>query len=698
MVGTPGWLREARRTPSRRYDIYTVPDAGAQPDLAAQLAQERLVRQRLEEALRHSEARFRLMAKSLTEMVLAFDMDRRLTFVNGAAQSLTGYSAADLEQAQFICWVHPDDRDRMLGHWDYLFQGRAFHDEEYRLVTKDGRVKWVTASWGPILDDSGRQVGVQGHEHEVTERHMAEETLRISEERYRSLFEDSPFPMWEEDFSRVKRFLEELRARGVTDLRAHLSANRADAEECVRRVRVLDVNRAARQFYGAETKEELLGDLNKIFDERAYENFCDEIAALSHQHMYKAEYQTRTLRGEERTVSMIVSLEAAPRDWSRVVVTFFDITDRKRLEEQILQSQKLESLGRLAGGIAHDFNNLLMVISGYSDLLLNSLDKPETLQRGLAEIRRAGERGAELTQQLLAFSRKQVTQPRAMDLNTLIRESEGMLQRVIGEDIELEISLDPGAWSIKADRGQMHQVLMNLVVNGRQAMPDGGVLAIETMNARLIEPAGEYLLLRIRDNGIGMDERTRQHVFEPFFTTKGKGKGTGLGLATVFGIVTQAGGQITVTSEQGQGSTFNLYFPRLVGSAPAEAIAAEKRPAARDAGTVLVVEDQPEVRGLACTILRDRGFEVLEARDGEEALALTQRFNGPIKLMLTDVIMPGMNGRELASRIAALRPDTRVIYMSGYTDRVQMDAGAVLLEKPFTSERLMEMVKEAVGE
>ena len=638
------------------------------------------------------------MAKSLTEMVLAFDMDRRLTFVNGAAQSLTGYSAADLEQAQFICWVHPDDRDRMMSHWDHLFQGRAFHDEEYRLVTKDGRVKWVTASWGPILDDSGRQVGVQGHEHEVTERHMAEETLRISEERYRSLFEDSPFPMWEEDFSHVKGFLEELRARGVTDLRAHLSANRPDAEECVRRVRVLDVNRAARQFYGAAAKEELLGDLNKIFDERAYENFCDEITALSQQQMYKAEYQTRTLRGEERTVSMIVSLEAAPRDWSRVVVTFFDITDRKRLEEQILQSQKLESLGRLAGGIAHDFNNLLMVISGYSDLLLNNLDKPETLQRGLAEIRRAGERGAELTQQLLAFSRKQVTQPRAMDLNTLIRESEGMLQRVIGEDVELEISLDPGAWNIKADRGQIHQVLMNLVVNGRQAMPDGGVLAIETMNARPIEPAGEYLLLRIRDNGIGMDERTRQHVFEPFFTTKGKGKGTGLGLATVFGIVTQAGGHITVTSEQGQGSTFNLYFPRLVGPAPAEAIAAEKRPAARDGGTVLVVEDQPEVRGLACTILRERGFEVLEARDGEEALSLLQRFKGPIKLMLTDVIMPGMNGRELAARIAPLRPDTRVIYMSGYTDRVQMDAGAVLLEKPFTSERLMEMVKAAVGE
>ena len=674
-----------------------MPDPGDRyAELEAQLAQERAVRHRLEEALRHSEARFRLMAKSLTEMVLAYDMDRRLTFVNSAAQTLTGYSAADLEHAQFICWVHPEDRERMLNHWDQLFEGRSFHEEEYRLVTKDGRIKWVAASWGPILDDSGRQVGVQGHEREVTERHMAEENLRISAERYRSLFEETPFPMWEEDLSGVKRLLDELRARGVTDLRGHLMANRRDAEECVRRIRVLDVNRAALQFYGVQNKEELLSDLTQLFDDRAYDNLCEEMAALADQPVYKAEFQTRTISGEERTVSMIVSLEAAPEDWSRVVVTFFDITDRKRLEEQILQSQKLESLGRLAGGIAHDFNNLLMVISGYSDLLLGNLNNPDTLERGLSEIRRAGERGAELTQQLLAFSRKQATQPRAIDLNALVRESQGMLQRVIGEDIELEINLDPAAWTVRADRGQMHQVLMNLVVNGRQAMPDGGVLAIETANARLDEPPGEYLHLRIRDTGVGMDEATRRHVFEPFFTTKGAGKGTGLGLATVFGIVTQAGGHITVTSEPGRGTAFNLYFPRIQGPAAAEAAAVEKRHGASDCGTVLVVEDQEEVRGLACTILRERGFEVLAAADGDEALAVARRFAGPIRLMLTDVIMPGMNGRDLAARMAPVRPDTRVIYMSGYTDRVVLEADAMLIEKPFTADQLMAMVRTAL--
>jgi PAS domain S-box-containing protein len=673
-----------------------VPDAVNPLDLEAQLAQERLVRKRLEDALRHSEARFRLMAKSLTEMVMAYDMERKLTFVNAAAQSLTGYSLAELENAQFICWVHPEDRPRMMEYWDQLFQGRSFHEEEYRLITKDGRVKWVAASWGPILDDSGRQVGVQGHEREVTDRHMAQEALRMSAERYRALFEDSPFAMWEEDMSALKTFLDELLARGI-ELRAYFSANRAELQKAIRFIRLLDVNRAALEFYGAEKKEQLLGDLNNILDDRGYEVIAEELSVLAQQPMYKTEFQTRTLRGEERTVSMIVSREGAPENWSRVVVTFFDITDRKRLEEQILQSQKLESLGRLAGGIAHDFNNLLMVISGYSDLLLNNLDKRDTLERGLGEIRRAGERGAELTQQLLAFSRKQVTQPRALDLNALVRESQGMLQRVIGEDIELEISLDPAAWTIKADRGQMHQVLMNLVVNGRQAMPDGGVLVIQTSNESFGEPPVDHLRLRVRDTGVGMDERTRQHVFEPFFTTKSAGKGTGLGLATVFGIVTQAGGQITVNSEVDRGTTFNLYFPRMAGPAATEAAITVNQPRAQQAGTLLVVEDQEEVRDLACMILRDRGFEVLEAADGDEALSVARRYPGPIRLMLTDVIMPGMNGKELAARMAPVRPDTRVIYMSGYTDRIALDEGAILLEKPFTADRLMAMVKDALG-
>ncbi|HMC62824.1 MAG TPA: ATP-binding protein, partial [Candidatus Solibacter sp.] len=283
-----------------------------------------------------------------------------------------------------------------------------------------------------------------------------------------------------------------------------------------------------------------------------------------------------------------------------------------RLEQQLLQSQKMESLGRLAGGIAHDFNNLLMVIAGYSDLLLGALGNPEKLRHGLMEIKGAGDRGAELTRQLLTFSRKQITQPRVLSLNAVIQESKGLLDRATGKDIRLATSLEPAAWTIKADRGQMNQVLINLVVNSRNSMPAGGALTLDTCNVYLgsdlrEEPEGAgtkpYLRLRIHDTGVGMDEQTRRHVFEPFFTAKGSRKGTGLGLATVFGIVTQSGGFIFVESEPGRGATFSVYFPRSDAAVSGDALAGAPRQALRGFGTVLVVEDQDQVRLLICTAL-----------------------------------------------------------------------------------------------
>jgi len=474
----------------------------------------------------------------------------------------------------------------------------------------------------------------------------------------------------------------------------------------------VDVNRAARDFYGASSTDELLGDLNQIFDEPAYESFIEEIAALVETNsIFQTELQTRTLKGEERSVSMIVSLAETPnQDWSRVIVSFFDITDRKRLEEQVLQSQKLESLGRLAGGIAHDFNNLLTIINGYSDLLLQGLDAESSVRHGLAEIYNAGRRGAELTQQLLAFSRKQVAQLKPLGLNALIQESEAMLHRLIGEDIRLEVSLDPTVGSIKADRGQMHQVLMNLVVNGREAMPDGGVLSIDTKRVHFgpglqesKEPGSRpYVLLRISDTGVGMDARTKQHLFEPFFTTHHMCKCTGLGLSTLFGIVTQCGGHISVASEPGKGSAFNVYLPHLAGPVKSEIVAMPRRESSKGSGAVLVVEDQPEVRELTCLILRGIGYEVLDAGDGEEALAIAERHPCPIRLLLTDVIMPGMNGKELAAQLAGLQPSIKVIYMSGYTDRIMsetgvLDSSVAFLQKPFLPEKLTELVQRMLA-
>ena len=663
-----------------------------------------------------TESMFRWMTKNLTEMVMAYDMQRRLVFANPATQSLTGYSLDELEKAHFICWVHKEDRARMLGYWDTLFEGRSFHEEEYRLVTKDGRTKWVVASWGPILDDQGRQAGVQGREREITDQKLAEATLRhseqklrVDEERYRTLFENSPFPLWEEDFSEVKAYVDSLRVTGVTDFRDYLARNREAVQECLRRVRMLDVNRAAREFYGAPSKQKLLEDLAHIFDECALEVFRDEIVALAEgESPFRAEFPVRTLDGESRLVTMNVSLvESCRHDWSRVIVSFFDITDRKQLEEQLVQAQKMESLGRLAGGIAHDFNNLLTVINGYSELLLGRIGSADPARPGLTEIRRAGERCAELTGQLLTFSRKQVIKPRLLDLNALILESQGVLERVIGDDIWFSVSLDPTLGTIEADAGLVHQVLMNLIVNAREAMPAGGMLTLSTRNVTLApdhrEQAGgsPFVLLEVRDTGTGVEERARQHMFEPFFTTKKGPRNSGLGLATAFAIVSQAGGHIKFTSELGHGATFRVYLPQVGASADSKTPVIGEQADFRGSGTVLVVEDREYVRGLICSVMEELGYTVLTAGDGGEALTVAGQQDRPIDLLLTDVIMPGMNGRQLAEQLRPSQPGMKVLFVSGYSDQFlnrggSIDSRAEYLQKPFTRAQLVDALRRVM--
>jgi PAS domain S-box-containing protein len=637
-------------------------------------------------------------------MVVAYDMDRKLVFVNPAVESLTGYSVDELEKANFICWIHPDDESRMMGLWEPLFHGKSFHDEEYRMVTKDGRMKWVVSSWRPILDEHSRQVGVQGREFDITQRKLAEtalrhseERLRADEERYRALFENSPFPMWEEDFSGVRRYLDRLAAAGVSDFRGYLADHASALEECLRQVRVLDVNRAARNFYHASSKEELISGLVSMFDERAFEVFREEISSLAEScSSFQTEFSTRTLQGEERLVDMIVSIaDSALDDWSRIIVAFFDVTDRKRLEEQFVQSQKMESLGRLAGGIAHDFNNLLTVVNGYSDWLLQEMEAGHPFRERVAEIRGAGERCAGLTSQLLAFSRKQIFQPGPLDLNCLIRESESVLDRMLGDDVRISTHLAPDLGTIAADRSQMHQVLMNLAVNAREAMPGGGVLTIETRN---LEESSQ-VLLEVRDTGLGMDETIRRHLFEPFFTTKKDRKNTGLGLATVFGIVSHGGGRIEVSSEPGQGARFRIYLPRIQAPAGARAESTPAHGPHRGAGLVLVVEDREDVRALTRRMLEEMGYQVLEAAGGAEALALAARHPGRIPLLLTDVVMPGMNGRELADELRRSYPAMKAVFMSGYTDCILTDTGSIdfsaaYLQKPFTMAELAALLRQ----
>ena len=387
-----------------------------------------------------------------------------------------------------------------------------------------------------------------------------------------------------------------------------------------------------------------------------------------------------------------------------------DISERKLLEAQLRQAQKMEAVGRLAGGIAHDFNNLLTAIIGYTDLALADLREGDPMRQDMEEILRAAHRAAGLTRQLLAFSRQQVLAPRVLDLNEVVQTVDKMLGRLVGEDIELQSVLAPGLGHIKADPGQLEQVIVNLAVNARDAMPTGGKLTIETADVEMAEtrgrdlttvPAGRYVMLAITDSGTGMDEDTKARIFEPFFTTKEQGKGTGLGLATVYGIVKQSGGFIWVYSEPGHGTTFKIYLPRVEGAADALAPPVGTAAVPRGTETVLIVEDEEAVRALAKTALARKGYRVLEAANGGEALLLCESERAPIHLLVTDVVMPGLGGADLAQRLAPLRSEMKVLFISGYTDRAAarhgtMQPGAAYLEKPFSLDALARKVREVL--
>jgi PAS domain S-box-containing protein len=435
---------------------------------------------------------------------------------------------------------------------------------------------------------------------------------------------------------------------------------------------------------------------------------------LGRRAEYRILHKDGTWRILESTASVVRNVEGKTEN---LVIVNRDITDRKQAEEalrqseeQLRQAQKMEAVGRLSGGIAHDFSNLLGVIIGYSEILQERLPQGDPLRKSVEEIKKAGQRATTLTRQLLAFSRQQVLEPKVLDLNAVVADVDKMLRRLIGEDIELSTALDPALGRVKADQGHIEQVIMNLIVNARDAMPEGGELTIETANVELDETftrhspyvqPGPYVLLAMSDTGIGMDAETQAHIFEPFFTTKELGKGTGLGLATVYGVVKQSGGYIWVYSELGKGTTFKVYLPRV------EQVVQPARPDTRSAKssqgweTVLLVEDEESLRTLTRDLLVETGYNVLEANSGSQALEIAQRHPGPIHLLLTDVVMLGMSGPALAEKLGGPRPEMRVLYMSGYTDRALgqrgiLDPGTFLLQKPYTRDSLTRKVREVL--
>jgi PAS domain S-box-containing protein len=513
---------------------------------------------------------------------------------------------------------------------------------------------------------------------EVAERKLAEEASRESETRYRQLFHDALTG----DF-----------------------ISTPDGE-------LLDCNMAFARMFGFSSIEEAKAcNLVSIYpNEKDREDLLERL-----RREKRLEYCELEMRRRDGTTVHAVENIIGSFDESGELVGLrgyiFDDTKRKELEDQLRQSQKMEAVGKLAGGVAHDFNNLLTAINGYSELSMRRLDEGDPLYRNLSLIKKAGDRAASLTRQLLAFSRKQILKPAVLDLNNAIVEMNKMLQRLIGEDIDLLIGLTPDLGKVKADPSQIEQVLMNLAVNARDAMPMGGKLTIETSNVEIdreyinrqvsVRP-GHYILLAVSDNGCGMNLQTQERIFEPFFTTKEVGKGTGLGLSTVYGIVKQSGGHVWVYSEVGIGTTFKVYLPRVDAPSEEAVVSTVETKLQIGTETVLLVEDEEIVRSMTREILQESGYQVLSAEHAEDALQVVGEHSGPIHLLLSDVVMPGLSGRELAEQLAPLRKEMKVLYMSGYTDDAivhhgVLEEGTAFIEKPFTPLTLSRKVREVLN-
>lgn len=606
--------------------------------------------------------------------------DRRFEFVSRAATAITGYTPEEHYADPELSWkiVHPDDRPIL----DAIARGEVAPNETrtLRWIRTDGRVVWTEQCNVPVFDETGRLVAIEGVAREVTARVEAERALRESEEKFRLLADSMSMAIF---------ICQGSKFRYVNPACERLSGY------------------TAAELLEMDFWELVHPDFRELVRTRGFARQAGE--AVPNRY----EFQIVTKAGDVRWVDFtgtLIEFEGRPAGMG----TAYDITEAKaaaprqaRVEAELRQAQKMEAIGRLAGGIAHDFNNMLSVILGYVEVAQGRLAPQDPLAEDLREIRRAAERSADLTRQLLAFSRRQLSEPRTIELNGFIRDQAAMLGRLMGEDIELRLVLEDALWHVRIDPAQFTQVLTNLAANARDAIRGHGTVLIETANVMFDEAyrerrphvaAGPYVMIAVTDNGVGMDSETQASIFEPFFTTKPGG--TGLGLSTVYGIVKQHGGFVHVYSEPGHGATFKIYLPRAVGEA--QPLAAEPPGSFRSRGeTILVVEDEPAVLNLAKVILERHGYRVLSARTPGEACLLVEHYAEPIHLLITDVIMPVMNGRELQERLRTLKPGLRTLFMSGYTANVIAQRGTLkpgvdFLQKPFSAHALAEAVRRVL--
>jgi PAS domain S-box-containing protein len=606
-----------------------------------------------EEARRQAQQKFELLAESLSEMILAYDMEGRLFYCNPAAERITGRSASELAAGGFGCWVHPRERERLEKRWRRCFDGHEFQLAPYRLLSKTGETRWMAASWGPLRDETGRQIGVRGSERDITELMEAQDEARRLAEAVRQT-SDSVV---------------------ITD----------------RNGAILYVNPAFERVTGY-SREEVLGKNPRILKSgrQPPEVYAELWRTILAGKPWYGRLENRRKDGaifvEQCTISPVFNQES---EIEYFVAVKRDMTREIALGEQVRQSQKMESIGKLAGGIAHDFNNLLTVINGNCQLALMQTGAEHPARGRIEAALAAGSRASDLTSQLLAFSRRQPVQPERLDIAEALAGMEPVLRSLLGDNCRLHLRIEPGLGPVRLDPSQFQQVILNLCVNARDAMQGQGEIEIRAAGE------GDRIVIEVSDTGPGVPAEIQEQIFEPFFTTKPKGQGTGLGLAVVYGIVTQNNGSIEVKSEPGKGACFRIEWP---SAGALEARSSEGTAAPQEGALeaeVLVVEDQAEVRRFVVEVLRAAGCRVHEAGDAESALRLAAAHPG-VRLLLTDVSMPGMDGDELANELKQRFPQMQVLLMSGYPRRGDA-LGWPVLPKPFTPEKLTEEVRRLLA-
>ncbi|VFQ43213.1 PAS domain S-box protein [Desulfoluna butyratoxydans] len=623
------------------------------------------------EGLRWSNRRYRILVEDMPAMVCRFLPDGRLTDVNESYCRMFGMAREELLGQNFFAFLPPAVRDPVRDHFLELTPENPMDTYEHEVINPTGRRGWQEWTDRAIFSDDGELREFQSIGRDITERRRAEEALRASERRYRAYIDNSPVGIF--IFGEEGGFVEanEAACRMVGYTRSELAA-----------LKVIDI-------VGADGT----GKRAPNFERLKREEHVRSETPLHHKN-------GAIIHG---------IIEAVALGEGTYMAYFIDQTEQRKLQSQLQQVQKIESVGRLAAGVAHDFNNMLSPILGYAELLLDELPEGEECYGYSLEIKNAAERSRNLVRQLLAFSRKQVLRLDPLDLRAIVAGMQPLLRQTLREDIALTVSLAETSCPVRADMGQVEQILMNLAVNAQDAMPDGGELSIavrmvvqeaDAPRLHLDLSPGEYVLVEVRDTGHGMDPTTAEHAFEPFFSTKGKG-GTGLGLSTVYGIITQHGGAVRMDTRQGEGAVFSLYFLREEEPVAEMPEVTEEKAVASGHETVLVAEDNEVVRNMTVSVLTRLGYRVFDAAGGEEALAVLKNHEGAVDLLLTDVVMPGMNGRELYTRVSQLYSGIRVLYMSGYSDDViahhgVLEEGIHFIQKPFTIEGLTSKVREVL--